>query len=112
MPNFINIVDRLSAKDTLARSGIFGRGAFGNLPLRVVPTFSWYRKYYCTRLLCPQDIFPDYIEGLGYLFHSSHVGCLFKSAMASNFMPFEDVFVTGILGDKCKLERIDIPYFA
>lgn len=108
----VDILDSLSAKDALARSGVFGMGAFGKRVLRVVPTFSWYSKYFCTRVLCPYDVYPDYIEGLGYLFHSSNVDCLYKSALKSTFMPFEDVFLTGIVGKMCGLECTDIPHFA
>lgn len=112
VPRFVHMLDSLSTKETLARSGIFGRVASERRPFRVVPAFSWYSKYYCTRTLCPENVFPDYVEGLGYLFHASHAGCFFKNALESNFMPLEDVFLTGILGDMCSLKRIDIPYYA
>lgn len=111
MPYFIRKFDEATAGNTMAKGAIMGRAAYNKRPLRWVPSFSWYRKYYCSCLVCPQDGFPVYIEGAGYLFHTSHINCLFTMALESKFMPLEDVFVTGILREMCTLDYKDIPNF-
>lgn len=125
MPAFLRTLDALKGTKNRTNHGtiktnihgkstrkIYGRAAFGARPLRLVTWLSWHKRYFCPMVLWPRDTFPDYAVGLGYLFHSSRAECLFRGATRSDFMPFEDVFVTGILGDACGLAKVDVPNFA
>ena len=79
-------------------------------------------KWICPHWMCPQDIYPPYTGGVGYVtrklfyflciqfwndvflryFFPGHmVNCLYQTSLETRHIYLEDVFVTGIVAQAC-----------
>ena len=52
------------------------------------------------------------MPGAGYLLPSWSISCLYKQALVTPFLFLEDVFITGILGKKCKVPMLSRKEFS
>ena len=51
------------------------------------------------------EIYPNYTAGPAYIIPNKHIECLYQMAMKSNSKLYmEDIYITGILREKCKIE--------
>ena len=52
----------------------------------------------------PGDNFPAFVSGGGYLFPAWATSCLFLKGLDTPYLSLEDVFITGIVREKCGLQ--------
>ncbi|KAH8319102.1 hypothetical protein KR067_008952, partial [Drosophila pandora] len=78
----------------------------------VLPSRDVSDKSYIPSSMYPLDIYPDYISGSGYLISMDVVPTLYATALDTNFLPLEDVFITGICADIAGIERRHHPLFS
>lgn len=67
----------------------------------------WYMPYY----MYPQDEYPHYLSGSGYLMSMDVVPKLYKAALNTSLIYLEDVYVTGMCAEKAHLKRHHHPLF-
>lgn len=67
----------------------------------------WYMPYY----MYPQDMYPHYLSGSGYLMSMDVVPKLYKAALNTSLIYLEDVYVTGMCAEKAHLKRHHHPLF-
>lgn len=101
----INIDRLISYIKRAPSNGFFGGKAAKTTALR-----SYDNKFYIPRSVYPQDNYPPYCEGLGYLMSMDIVHKLYYKAMATPLFPWEDVYV-GILLRQLSIKVTDIPNF-
>lgn len=67
----------------------------------------WYMPYY----MYPQDEYPQYLSGSGYLMSMDVVPQLYKASLNTSLIYLEDVYVTGMCAEKAHLKRLHHPLF-
>ena len=51
------------------------------------------------------ETYPNYTAGPAYIIPKEYINCLYQMAMkSSSKLYIEDIFITGILRDKCNIE--------
>lgn len=58
-------------------------------------------KWICPTWMFKEDFYPDYVAGVGYLFPAWMATCLYQQALTTPLLYLEDVFLTGIVAQKC-----------
>lgn len=64
-----------------------------SLPVLIDSSFPLCR--YMPRYMYHYETYPDYLSGVGYLMSVDNVPLLYKNALTSSYIHFEDVFITG-----------------
>lgn len=89
---------------------MFGH-AFNAPPIRLTTIFAPQKKWIMPRWMYPQDFYPTYLSGSGYIIPSSEITCLYEAALETPLVYLEDVFVTGILAETCGIRRQHNEFF-
>ena len=55
------------------------------------------------RYMWESDEYPEYVSGSGYLIPIDSVPCLYAKGLDTPYIFLEDVFVTGIVRNKCHI---------
>jgi len=63
-------------------------------------------KFYMPRYIFKDDMYPQYVNGPFYILSQSVISCILQQAVEEPFNPMEDVYVTGILAEKCGYSRL------
>lgn len=67
----------------------------------------WYMPYY----MYPQDRYPTYLSGSGYLMSMDVVPQLYQASLNTSLVYLEDVYVTGMCAEKANIKRHHHPLF-
>ena len=59
--------------------------------------FKWSVPHY----MYAEEFFPNALSGSGYLMHISVTSCLYEKGLDTRFLVLEDVFITGLVREKC-----------
>ena len=62
-------------------------------------------RYYTTFQEYPEELFPEYCQGLGFLLSSGLNSCVAKNMALSRFLKHEDVFI-GAMAKRCNVKHI------
>jgi hypothetical protein len=82
---------------------------FNNHYMKVVRNKS--SKFYLSRTEYPSDIFPDYCVGLAYIATFGVARRISRMSSFTNYLKFEDAYVTGYLRQQMHSESINIEQF-
>ena len=69
--------------------------------------FKWSVPHY----MYAEEFFPNALSGSGYLMHISVTSCLYEKGLDTRFLVLEDVFITGMVREKCGLKLKNSPRF-
>lgn len=97
--NLENIVQRLKL---LTEERFFFCHVFEYAP----PVRNVHSKYYVSKEEYPDDYFPPYCSGTGYVFSSSIVYDLMQKSLESKIFKMEDVFLTGLAAKGMNIRHI------
>ena len=62
-------------------------------------------KWICPKWMFSGETYPNYTAGPAYIIPKEYINCLYQMAMkSSSKLYIEDIFITGILRDKCNIE--------
>ncbi|XP_033627231.1 beta-1,3-galactosyltransferase 1-like, partial [Asterias rubens] len=86
--SYANLVKNLSAPSTPTTDFAMGHLFENNFASR-----SFHNKFYMPRCMFPEKFYPPYLAGSGYVMSGDLAGKIFRTALYSNFVYFEDVFV-------------------
>ncbi|TRY77994.1 hypothetical protein TCAL_11892, partial [Tigriopus californicus] len=89
---------------------MFGH-AYNSPPIRLTTIFAPQKKWIMPRWMYPEDLYPTYLSGSGYIIPSSEITCLYEAALETPLVYLEDVFVTGILAETCGIRRQHNEFF-
>ena len=68
-------------------------------------------KYYLPPQLHPEDNFPPYTSGGGYVMNRVTSEILYKHALDTPFINLEDLFLTGLVAERAGVRRVSAPGF-
>ncbi|CAG9132505.1 unnamed protein product [Plutella xylostella] len=88
------------------------RTIWGHVYEQASPHRTMWSKYYVSPRQYPSSQFPDFATGGAYLMTTDVVGELLKAAGQEPYLRLEDVFVTGVLASKLKINRQHAAEFA
>jgi len=91
-------VDGLEAELTLARPDYWGSVHRAGKPFRD-PTHKWY----VSKSVWSEDVYPDYCNGGGYVLSRKALGCLLSKVKTQAYIPSEDVSI-GAAMQTCRIE--------
>lgn len=103
--NISNLLDLILALNPKHRS------MYGYLTVWAEPDRLLSNKYYISQKDYNQPYYPPYFEGPAYLLPMSIVEDLYREALKEKYFIFEDVFYTGTLRKKLKIEDVDVQGF-
>ncbi|XP_074042533.1 beta-1,3-galactosyltransferase 1 [Leptinotarsa decemlineata] len=105
---FINVSRLLAfiAKHKPERRAIYGR-----LVSKWEPVRDKHSRYYISPQQYEPSIFPNFTTGPAYLFPAQMSEELHKASLNYTYVKLEDVFVTGIVANDLKIERVNAPEF-
>jgi hypothetical protein len=107
--SFLNVPRLFSILDNClpdASTGVFAGTVFRSA--RVIrPGQHGFDKWGLTVKEWPDNKYPPYCSGAGYLLSSNIIPCFFRNLHVAERMPLEDVF-TGLLASTCKVDPIHL----
>jgi hypothetical protein len=62
-------------------------------------------KYYISTDQYPEALYPAFVTGPSYLVSKPAVTQLFNEALTQPFIHLEDVYITGVIAEKCGIPR-------
>ncbi|XP_037952929.1 beta-1,3-galactosyltransferase 1-like isoform X1 [Teleopsis dalmanni] len=71
-------------------------------------TSKWYMPYY----MYPEDKYPRYLSGAGYMMSMDVVPRLYDMSLNTSFIYLEDVYLTGMCAEKLNIPRVHQPLFS
>ena len=72
----------------------------GAIICRSKPNRNPHNKWYASKDMFQEDVYPDYVLGPGYVMSNSAANILFQMALTVPAFHMEDVYITGILPSK------------
>ena len=94
------MVRGLQKSSTESKGLIVGNIASGWQPVRNPQS-----KYFITEEQYNESTYPPFATGPSYLVNRMAVNQIFQTAMEHSFIHLEDVFLTGIVAEKCGIPR-------
>lgn len=87
------------------------RTIYGRLAKKWKPIRNKKSKYYISPQQYKPAVFPDFTTGPAYLFPAGISKELYLAALNHTYFKLEDVFVTGIVANGLKINRVHAPEF-
>ncbi|XP_035231737.1 beta-1,3-galactosyltransferase 1-like [Stegodyphus dumicola] len=72
-----------------------------------VPVKDWNSKWFVPEVVFPGRVYPPYLSGTGYVMSRDAADLLYRTALSTPFFYLEDIFVTGICGNRVGLKPIN-----
>jgi beta-1,3-galactosyltransferase 1 len=71
------------------------------------PKLPWY----VPRYMMSNDIFPDYVSGIGYVLAYESVRALYEQSLRTPILYLEDAYMTGVVAELAGIKRTRHPLF-
>ena len=84
---------------------------FGRLARRWEPIRSPESKYYLSFESFRGKYLPDFVTGPAYVATGDLVKSLYQATLDAQFLPLEDVLVTGVVAEKLRIKRVHAEEF-
>lgn len=68
-------------------------------------------KWSVPKYMFRDDTFPNALSGSGYLMSQTVTSCLYNKGLDTSFLVLEDIFITGVVREKCGLQLKHSPRF-
>jgi beta-1,3-galactosyltransferase 1 len=78
-----------------------------NHPVNRDSNYLWY----VPRYMMSNDIFPDYVSGIGYVMAFESVKVLFAQSIETPILYLEDAYMTGVVAELAQIPRTPHPLF-
>jgi hypothetical protein len=102
MPMLFNILNK---------AGKHRRTIMGKVAKRWKPIRNTTSKYYISPAQFRPALYPDFNTGPAYILTSDIIGDLYKASLDERFFKLEDVYVTGMIAGRLKIQHVDYPQF-
>ena len=102
MPVLFKILDRSVHKK---------RTIMGKVGKKWKPIRNKTSKYYISPAQFRPPLYPDFNTGPAYVLTNDVFDPLYKASLAGTFFKLEDVYVTGMIAARLKIQHVDFPEF-
>lgn len=102
MPVLFKILDRSVHKK---------RTIMGKVGQKWKPIRNKTSKYYISPAQFRPPLYPDFNTGPAYVLTNDVFDSLYKASLAGTFFKLEDVYVTGMIAARLKIQHVDFPEF-
>ncbi|XP_053611995.1 beta-1,3-galactosyltransferase 1-like [Plodia interpunctella] len=107
---FINVPKLLQFAEESLRKNIT-KTIWGQIRLDKPIRNNTTHKHFVTSGEFQGDVYPNFMTGPAYLMTSDVTRDLFAAAANEPYLRLEDVFITGVLATKLRIQKIDVPLF-